>query len=42
MRLNSIEITPIQVTITNEEILADLAYPAPAEAGPVDAAWVGR
>ena len=33
MRLNSIDITPIQVTITTEEILADLAYPAPAEAG---------
>jgi hypothetical protein len=33
MRLNPIEITPIQVTITTEEILADLTYPAPAEAG---------
>ena len=29
MRLNPIEITPIQVTITTEEILADLTYPAP-------------
>lgn len=28
MRLNPIEITPIQVTITTEEILADLTYPA--------------
>ena len=33
MRLNQIDIGPIQVTITNEEILADLTYPAPAEAG---------
>ena len=34
MRLNPIEITPIQVTITTEEILADLTYPQPAsEAG---------
>jgi hypothetical protein len=27
MRLNAIDITPIQVTITTEEILADLTYP---------------
>jgi hypothetical protein len=32
MRLNAIDITPIQVTITTEEILADLTYPAAAEA----------
>ena len=33
MRLNAIDITPIKVTITNEEILADLTYPAPSDRG---------
>ena len=32
MRLKPVDITPIQVTITTEDILADLAYPAPAGA----------
>ena len=31
MRLDPIDISPIKVTITTEEILADLIYPAPAE-----------
>jgi hypothetical protein len=34
MRLNGLDISPIQVTITTAEILADLTYPMPAsEAG---------
>ena len=32
MRLNQIHITPIEVTITTEEILADLTYPAQVSA----------
>jgi hypothetical protein len=39
MRLNPIQITPIEVTITTEEILADLTYPAPAETGAAEAAY---
>ncbi len=33
MRFNEIKLSPIEVTITTEEILADLTYPAPAESG---------
>lgn len=33
MRLNEIKFPPLEVTFTNDEILADLAYPAPAQAG---------
>ena len=31
MRLDTIDISPIKVTIPTEDILDDLTYPAPAE-----------
>jgi hypothetical protein len=37
MRLPTIRIAPLQITLTEEEILADLAYPArPQGAAPAE------